>query len=49
MMNYLIIIDSCTFIILGLIHFYWAFGETIALNKALLYMQKWSKSDTHAG
>jgi len=35
MMNYIIIIDSFIFIILGLIHFYWAFGGTIALNKAL--------------
>ncbi len=35
MMNYIIIIDSFIFIILGLIHFYWAFSGTIALNKAL--------------
>jgi hypothetical protein len=34
-MNYIIIIDSFIFIILGLIHFYWAFGGTIALNKVL--------------
>jgi hypothetical protein len=35
MINNIIIIDSLIFIILGLIHFYWAFGGTIALNKVI--------------
>jgi len=35
MINNIIIIDSLIFIILGLIHFYWAFGRTIALNKVI--------------
>lgn len=34
-MNYIIIADSFIFIVLGLLHFYWAFGGTFALNKAL--------------
>jgi len=34
-MNYIIIADSFIFIILGLLHFYWAFGGTFALNNAL--------------
>ena len=35
MINSVEIIISLIFIILGLIHFYWAFGGTRALNKAL--------------
>ncbi len=34
-MNYIIIADSFIFIVLGLLHFYWAFGGTFALNNAL--------------
>ena len=34
-MNYIIVIDSLIFIVLGLLHFYWAFGGTFALNNAL--------------
>ena len=34
-MNYIIIADSFIFIVLGLLHFYWAFGGTFVLNNAL--------------
>ena len=34
-MNYIITTDSFIFIVLGLVHFYWAFGGTFAFNNAL--------------